>query len=752
MIRLILFLFASIANAQSPLVVTPYGGSGGAGGSGGCAQPNAPGSAAFTNVTATSLQANWTANGNPGGTNYSAVLSTDVFPNNDPGNQTVNTTNVFAAYSGLTPGGTYYAEVDATNGCGTSAFTTLGSTVTLPLSGNPLASQFIPPLTPSAPAWIWTHDISTKPFQNSTAQGSLQTLKMSGLRNEEIYYQFFLSAPSLLQNVYVSMTTPTDSHFGGTISTQTATSAGNCRIYLSSGVAIDTMSATGGNGDYFGVSHALIPDPVIPFRDPYYNQLTNVNPRTIPSGFTQGYVIECFIPTGIASAYYAFNVLIATGASPGVVTNIATLPGAIEVFDSTMTVTPAMGMVNSTGYAAGCIQAYGGPTSSLCAPYRPDLCGTNGDCDAQVMAHDFSVYYLDHKMSISGSNGSGQSAAGFDTVFGHLVDGTVSGTYINTIIPGAKLTDLQAMFYGSSLATANQWMTQFGARTKVFNYACDEPGTPPGGQWPTCQTNMNNTVASGIGELITATFANFLVEGDTTTVTYMSPLGENLHGHGSDYTVWLAASVNNFLGSYWDCISSNGYCIGGFTGIGTGHPNPHIDGRPVNNAAIPISIAFSSGTFVLNSTIDQCWTDTTVGNSSGGCGSQSSAVQFGMQNFGEGGAGAMLYAGQGDETWGYLGTSNWLGVSVSTPIYVGSLRDLLFSYGIQYLDYRTILKANGKDSVFWTQLATWMTNDENFNQNADSNGSFSGTITSARANMGCAIHQIKWGGGATCGW
>lgn len=622
-------------------------------------------------------------------------------------------------------------------------------------SGNPLASNFIPAFNYSGPTWVYTYDISTKPFQNAAGQGTLQTIKMSGVRNEVLGYQVCLKAPSLLSNLNVEMSLPTHTQFSTTLSTQSATSAGNFRIYVSSYVAIDTMTATAAHGDYYGVSHALVPDPLIPHYDPYYNQLTNVFPMTVQSGNTQCFWIEGFLPTGIASGYYGFNVTIATGATPSVMTVIATVPGAVEVFDSTMTVTPAMAMVNGEGYAAMCVQAYGGPTSSNCAPYRPDLNGGSGDTASKIAVHDTAVYYLDHKMTISGSNGAGDTAANYKTIFGHLVEGSVSGTYLNTIIPGAHFTTLQAQFIGSSHNTAQQFLNIFGSSTTVFNYICDEPGNPPGGSWALCQTNINGIASGGtpVGNrnLITATYNNFNVEGDTAAVQMMVPLGENLHTHGGDYTAWLAANPLNILGSYWDCISSNGYCIAGFTGTGSGHPNPHIDGRPVNQQAMPITVALSSGTVLLNSSIDQCWTSTIVGNSSGGCGTGSTAIKNGMLNFGEGGAGSMLYAGQGDETWGYPGTSTWLGASVSTPIYVGSIRIQEIMAGIQYLDYRTILTSNGLDSYFWAQLATWMTDDENFNQDPYNNGSFSGTITSARQNMGCTIHKIKWPG-ATCGW
>ena len=58
---------------------------------------NAPGPNAFTSITISQLQANWTANGNPAGTIYTVILSTGASPstNGSAGNTTLVTTNIF---------------------------------------------------------------------------------------------------------------------------------------------------------------------------------------------------------------------------------------------------------------------------------------------------------------------------------------------------------------------------------------------------------------------------------------------------------------------------------------------------------------------------------------------------------------------------------------------------------------------------------------------------------------------------------
>jgi uncharacterized repeat protein (TIGR01451 family) len=92
-----------------------------------------PVAAAFSGVGAAGLTANWTANGNPAGTTYTAVLSTGASPatNGFAGNATVVTTALSASFTGLNPGTAYYAAVSAQNGGGVpTAYASLASTVT----------------------------------------------------------------------------------------------------------------------------------------------------------------------------------------------------------------------------------------------------------------------------------------------------------------------------------------------------------------------------------------------------------------------------------------------------------------------------------------------------------------------------------------------------------------------------------------------------------------------------------------------
>ncbi len=86
---------------------------------------NQPGSAPFSNITQTSIQANWTANGNPPGTEYYCENTTE-------GTNSDWTTNTYWNETGLTCGNSYCYRVKSGNECGESDnWTNLGCQNTL---------------------------------------------------------------------------------------------------------------------------------------------------------------------------------------------------------------------------------------------------------------------------------------------------------------------------------------------------------------------------------------------------------------------------------------------------------------------------------------------------------------------------------------------------------------------------------------------------------------------------------------------
>ena len=87
---------------------------------------NLPGASSFSNVTQTSIRANWTANGNPSGTEYYCENTSTV-------TNSGWTTNTYWNSAGLTCGTFYTFRVKARNGDGTqTGWTNLGSQSTQP--------------------------------------------------------------------------------------------------------------------------------------------------------------------------------------------------------------------------------------------------------------------------------------------------------------------------------------------------------------------------------------------------------------------------------------------------------------------------------------------------------------------------------------------------------------------------------------------------------------------------------------------
>src|SRR5262249_45375712 len=132
--------------------------------------PSVPGSAGISNVTTTQLRANWTSNGNLDGTSYTVVLSTADSPgtNGFPGNLSITTALSSATFSGLVPNTLYFADVNASNAGGNSAFTDLGSVATL-----------ANPPTPVAPTGIGTNQITARWGTNGNPAGTQYLVQAS---------------------------------------------------------------------------------------------------------------------------------------------------------------------------------------------------------------------------------------------------------------------------------------------------------------------------------------------------------------------------------------------------------------------------------------------------------------------------------------------------------------------------------------------------------------------------------------------
>ncbi|MFI5363747.1 MAG: fibronectin type III domain-containing protein, partial [Elusimicrobiota bacterium] len=91
--------------------------------------PGAPASGAIVSVTVSSVTATWTVSS--GATDYMFVVSPKPANPPSPVSGSSTTASILGTVSGLVPNGTYYAFVSACNAYGCSAYTAIGSTMTL---------------------------------------------------------------------------------------------------------------------------------------------------------------------------------------------------------------------------------------------------------------------------------------------------------------------------------------------------------------------------------------------------------------------------------------------------------------------------------------------------------------------------------------------------------------------------------------------------------------------------------------------
>ena len=97
--------------------------------------PPSPGVAACSNVTSSIICSSWTANGNPGDTNY--VVWQSSWTGGFTGTVVSSTTpNVYADFTDLSPNTTYWYQVKAVRTGQSSVWTSLGTTVTLCSAAN----------------------------------------------------------------------------------------------------------------------------------------------------------------------------------------------------------------------------------------------------------------------------------------------------------------------------------------------------------------------------------------------------------------------------------------------------------------------------------------------------------------------------------------------------------------------------------------------------------------------------------------
>lgn len=647
-------------------------------------------------------------------------------------------------------------------------------------SSNPIDPSLAPTLTYSGPSWVCASDISTKVFQSGGSCSDSWALNVStpsGLPNESVYAQIHLiNVPQTLSNVQVDMTIPTlTSNNAITLSTQSATSAGVCRLYLENYVHVVARSVniTIGGG-YYNAQGLFVPDSVIPRRDPYYNQVTNAFPASVTSGNNQSFLMECDLPSTTQSGFYTYNITVSTGATAAGVTVVATIPGAIEVGATAIPASATQPLYTGVDSVGACSQYYNSTTCVGAHAYNSTLCGTSDTLCQDIIFHDIAVYCLDHRTNCTNMDALavGSTFAIANSTFSHLWTGTTSAKYINTIFSGAKLTATRAALQSTNSSTMSGWVTGFTSNSystttiHPFDQACDEPGA----SWGTCQNVISSISGSNMPTLASANYNQMTVAGSSGTLNSLATLQNDLgttSGLATNTVNWVntASGSTRSAGQYNDCesggCSGNGAfasCTAGKfnssgnagSGFGT-YPNHHVDGLPIANYVTPLSIWQSSFSFQLNSDLTICWLQPSQngGIKCGGLATSNPWTDGGLLYNAASDVAGVASDGQGDETWLMPCTTSQCGTS--TPFPAGTLRLLLNTVGEQDVERATILANNGLNGYAQAQLANWYNNTCDYNMDSYKKGSFNGTRTQMAQNYLCKIQGLTYVG-ASCAW
>jgi hypothetical protein len=594
-------------------------------------------------------------------------------------------------------------------------------TLALP-QNDPLSPAYLPSVdTNSAdyPSNIWITDTMQKVRQDSGSPGTQHWGTFYGTQNEFVDFQVHVQAgPSGIPALSITTSDFVNSRTG----THILTGSTNIIVYREAYMDITTLSDPNTQTDTFYNATGYYPDILIPTVDPYFNQTTNAWPFTVAAGKNQSAWIDILVPSAAPSGYYLGSITVTSGS-----TTLTTMPVILAVWQW-----PSSGYMPSTAtlssftqmiFPGGCDQFYG--SYSSCGPYPHS--GTNPDGGVEFSVIDQAKMLLDHRYSAASPIYTTVSlqSPGTELVnnWGPLLNGT-TGPYTNTILSGAKVTS--ASYQGSINSTSLQnWETLFSAHgwsSILFDYSCDEP--PAGCTWGAIDTNATTLHGSTppMPALVTTDISNATSNGVVSgidwmvaIVNYLDPVGATLQR--SSYNTWLAGSSGptRRLWSYQSDNSEN-----------SAYPNYYIDGVPAANRAMEW-MSFRNGvTGELYYTDGYCWVNT--------CGSGTSDPWT-----------SVLYSqGNGDGTWLYPSTSgstnhvtNPSGGTLTSPIYLPSIRLKHIRDGMQDYEYLNVLTNAGQGTLVQTEISSWITNSYTFETSGKG-------LQGARTALGASMHQLTY--------
>jgi hypothetical protein len=640
----------------------------------------------------------------------------------------------------------------------------------LSLAQDPLSPSYLPAIdtNPAAyPSNIWVTDTMQKiRQQSSVTPGTQHWGTFYGSQGEFVDFQVHVTAPA---GGYSALNITTSSFVQASPSSFTiSASTKNIVVYREAYMDITTITNSG--PAYYDAT-GWYPDALIPAVDPYFSQATNAFPVAVPANYNQSAWVDVFIPQNAPSGYYLGSITVSNSG-----TTLATLPVVIGVWQwpssqgSHMPATSSLATNFATsGWATFCDMIYGNFTNATCGQ-MPFSGGNNGA--AGVVGQEMGeVMFLDHRIS---QFDNPYLIGPLPTPMTNMLAG-IANTNFTTIIPGAAVTgiDWGAGNYTGQNYTQQAWDTLFQVTEKTawptvssYNYVCDEPGSGnfSGAGGCNAVAATAHALTPPFPVMMTATYANasaggglnsidyFVVEQTTMWLNQTNGGGANGTNELTTYQSWLATpnpdGIKRQLWSYESC-SSGGTCGNGTVGTSDfRYPNDNIDGRPASNRAMEWMSFMNGQVGELTFATTCAW----VGME---CYNGSNQDSMGMDPwvtvylFGNNGDGTLAYASTYScnssmpypQTNCPYATKNWVtnqnGTKLSYPLWIPSIRLKNKRDGFQDYEYLKALTTAGRGNFVNTQIASWITNLNNYE--------YTGTgLMTARTNLGTALHQLTY--------
>ncbi|HWZ32810.1 MAG TPA: glycoside hydrolase domain-containing protein [Bryobacteraceae bacterium] len=559
---------------------------------------------------------------------------------------------------------------------------------------DPLDSRFLPIVATddaSFPPNVWVTGSLAKVSPNANP-GTQHRAEISAARNEFESFQIHVRATTKPIQLNVTVSDFVNAR-GGSI-------PADANVLVSREAYLNVTMVSDLNG-----TAGLIPDPLIPARDPYFREKRNAFPVTIPANETRSAWIDVYVPLKTPSGYYVATVTVNDG-----VQVLAKIPARLKVWGFDLPSTATLKSAFGSSYIAFCKETYGGYDG--CGQYP----GAKGSPDQGLALTHAAVaqFFLDHRVTVSQVVVSPTSPNGnwsqFDATYGPLLDGKAK-----TILPGAQLSSIQfPNGFNPNAADLKDWITHFGAKgwlPRLFHYRCDEP--PAGCAWDKLLSDAKTfrSMAPNVPILVTANMAEVTKNGVLDTIDILTPVLDHVDpmggsNHRSSYDAWLKLPGKQ-LWWYQSC-DQNGTCENGKPGPKTSTwPSYVVDASPVRNRI------FQWMAFLYNI---------------------QGELYFATDSWGEDPWDHIyIFGGNGHGVLFYPGAPSRIGGTTAVP--VASLRLNLIRDGMEDFEYLFALARAGQAGLAEQIARSFITNAYTFKTDPEA-------LMAAREKLGTQLHQI----------